>query len=235
MAKPTRIAKLEGPLNQLIAAKMRSLGFDRLEQFAHYAGIGEATLYSLVLGRKTMSGALTRPRLDTLVALSHALDVPLGELVYLVAPDGLQSDGDDDGETTAGRQYRVQVAGWVGAGPAQDEESFEERVFVEERFARGKNLRAFRVRGDSMAAGRRPILDGDRIIVDLNDPGENTDSVVARLRDGNFVCKMLKLDRFGKALQSRNPEATNGTPSFIPAAEVDSIVGKVVRVISDVA
>lgn len=86
-----------------------------------------------------------------------------------------------------------------------------------------------------MAAGRRPILDGDRIIVDLNDPGENTDSVVARLRDGNFVCKMLKLDRFGKALQSRNPEATNGTPSFIPAAEVDSIVGKVVRVISDVA
>lgn len=235
MTNPDRIADLEGPLNQLIADKMKSLGFERLEQMAHYAGVGEATLYSLVLGRRTLSGARTRPRLDTLVSLSHALEVPLGELVYLVAPDGLGQTEErcSEAEPLPVRQYRVQIAGWVGAGPAQYEESFEEPVYVEEAFARGKHLRAFRVRGDSMAAGRRPILDGDRIIVDLNNRGENTDSVVARLQDGNYVCKMLKQDRFGKALQSRNPEATNGTPSFIPASEVDSIVGKVVRVISD--
>lgn len=235
MSNPSRIEELEGPLNKLIAERMRELGFERLEQFAHYAGIGEATLYSLVLGRRNLSGARTRPRLDTLELLSHALQVPLGELVYLVAPDGLAwvSDSEDAATKRRAVVYEVEVAGWVGAGPSQSEHSYEQPVSVEASFARNRRLRAFRVRGDSMAAGKRPIHDGDRVIVDLDNMGENTDSVVARLKDGSYVCKMLKDDRFGKALQSRNPEATNGTPSFIPAEDVDQIIGKVIRVIGD--
>lgn len=236
MSNPARIEELEGPFNKLIAERMRELGFERLEQFAEYAHIGEATLYSLVLGRRTMSGARTRPRLDTLVALSHALNRPLGELAEMAAPDGFVADDAEMTTLAAKRRalaLKVDVAGWVGAGPAQDEESYERPIWVEAAFARGKNLRAFRVRGDSMAAGKRPILDGDRVIVDLDNPGSNTDSVVARLKDGSYVCKMLKVDQFGKSLQSRNPEATNGTPSFIPAEEVDQIIGKVIRVVSD--
>lgn len=85
-----------------------------------------------------------------------------------------------------------------------------------------------------MAAGKRPILDGDIVIVDKNDKGYNTASVVARLHDDSYVVKMLKDDRFGKLLQSRNPEHTNGTPSAIPISEVAEIVGRVVRIVGDV-
>lgn len=236
MSSPTRIAALEGPLNKLIARRMRVLGFERLEQFAHFAGIGEATLYSLVLGRRTLSGERTRPRLDTLVSLSHALEMPLGELVYLVAPDGLAPEaGHEFSEDSMGLlRYPVQLAGWVGAGPSQDDSEEGERpVYVEAAFAAGKDLRAFRVRGDSMAAGKRPIQDGDLIIVNALDQGYNTASVVARLTDDTYVVKMLKDDKFGRLLQSRNPEHTNGTPSAIPMEHVAEIVGRVVRVIAD--
>lgn len=84
-----------------------------------------------------------------------------------------------------------------------------------------------------MAAGKRPIQDGDLIIVNALDQGYNTASVVARLTDDTYVVKMLKDDKFGRLLQSRNPEHTNGTPSAIPMEHVAEIVGRVVRVIAD--
>lgn len=236
MSSPKRIAALEGPLNHLIAQRMRELGFQRLEQFAHYAGVGEATLYSMVLGRRTLSGERTRPRLDTLVSLSHALEKPLGELVYLVAPEGLSAEptSGESCDSVAVRRYPLHVAGWVGAGPSQDDnEEGSREVYVESEFAVGKDLRAFLVRGDSMAAGKRPIQDGDLIIVNTLDKGYNTASVVARLVDDSYVVKMLKDDKFGRLLQSRNPEHTNGTPSAIPMEQVAEIVGRVVRIIAD--
>lgn len=235
MIKSRSMRDYPGVFNTLIADRMLELGQTSLEQFADYSGIGHTTLYNLVLGRVSPSGAQVRPSIDTLVKLSHSLEIPLGDLVYMVAPDGLSASNDPaDQAAPPVRSFHVDVAGWAGAGPAQnDEATHEPPIYVEERFARGKTLRAFRIRGDSMAAGKRPIHDGDTVLVNVADKGQNTDSIVALLKDGNYVCKMLKDDKFGKMLQSRNPEHTNGTPSVIPADEVADIVGKVVRVIAD--
>lgn len=231
----TRIKKLEelpGPFNKLIGQRMRDLGMERLEQFAAYSQLGDTTLYNLVLGRVSPSGSLVKPSFDTLLRLAVALDVPLADLVYMLAPDAPGADASCN-SIPGVRRIDVEVAGWVGAGPPQNEEADTPPIYVEDRFARGKELRAFKVRGDSMAAGKRPIVDGDIVIVNAKDKGTNTASVVARLEDGTYVCKMLKDDRFGKLLQSRNVEHTNGTPSAIPVDEVAEIVGRVVRVIHD--
>jgi repressor LexA len=149
----------------------------------------------------------------------------------MLAPD---APGADEEVVMPGvRRFRVGVAGWVGAGPQQLEEINGQHVVVEEEFARGKDLQAFRVRGDSMAAGKRPIYDGDIVIVNVRDKGYNTAAVVARLVDGRYVCKMLKDDHHGKMLVSANPVHTNGTPTSIPIEQVDEIVGRVVRVIGN--
>lgn len=231
----TRIKKLEelpGPFNKLIGQRMRELGMERLEQFAAYSELGDTTLYNLVLGRVSPSGSLVKPSFDTLLRLSIALSVPLADLVYMLAPEAPGAQLQED-KTPGVHKLDLEVAGWVGAGPAQNEQADLPPIVVEDRFARGKELRAFKVRGDSMAAGKRPIMDGDVVVVNVKDKGSNTASVVARLLDGAYVCKMLKDDRFGRMLQSRNPEHTNGTPSAIPIDEVAEIVGRVVRIIHD--
>ena len=177
-------------------------------------------------------GNPVKPSLDTLVLLAKALDEPLHRLVYMLAPDA--PGADESGVVEPGfRRFRVGVAGWVGAGPEQLEEINGEYVFVEDNFAEGKELQAFRVRGDSMAAGKRPIYDGDIVIVNTKDKGYNTAAVVARLVGGPYVCKMLKDDRFGRMLVSANPVHTNGTPTSIPIDEVDEIIGRVVRVVGN--
>lgn len=228
MIKARKLEALGGPFNDLIASKMRELRLERLEDFAEVSGIGHTTLYNLCLGRVSESGTQVKPSVDTLTKLSNVLEVPLGTLVYRVAPDAFPPSGE-----VGGHQLEVHIAGWAGAGPSQDEQTFQPPVLVEDWFARGKDLVAFRVRGDSMAAGKRPILDGDIVIVNRNDLGCNTDSVVAQLLDGSYVCKMLKDDRHEHRLVSRNPEHTNGTPSVIPLDRVARLVGKVVRTVRD--
>lgn len=221
-----------GVFNDLIAAKMKELGHEKLDDFARYSGIPYSTLYNLVVGRLTPMGNPVKPSLDTLVLLAKALDEPLHRLVYMLAPDA--PGADESGVVEPGfRRFRVGVAGWVGAGPEQLEEINGEYVFVEDNFAEGKELQAFRVRGDSMAAGKRPIYDGDIVIVNTKDKGYNTAAVVARLVGGRYVCKMLKDDRFGRMLVSANPVHTNGTPTSIPIDEVDEIIGRVVRVVGN--
>lgn len=84
-AKP--IDQYDGPFNTLIAERMRELDLHGLEAFAQHAQIGYTTLYNLVLGRQSTSGANVKPSVDTLAKLSWALKKPLGELVYLAAPD----------------------------------------------------------------------------------------------------------------------------------------------------
>lgn len=231
-SRPRSLTDYEGVFNKLIAAKMKELGHKKLDEFAEYSGIPYSTLYNLVVGRVTPMGNPVKPSLDTLVLLAKALNKPLHRLVYMLAPD---APGADDTEVVMSgyRRFRVGVAGWVGAGPQQLEEINGQYIFVEEEFAKGKDLQAFRVRGDSMAAGKRPIYDGDIVIVNVRDKGYNTAAVVARLVDGRYVCKMLKDDRHGKMLVSANPVHTNGTPTSIPIDQVDEIIGRVVRVVGN--
>jgi phage repressor protein C with HTH and peptisase S24 domain/transcriptional regulator with XRE-family HTH domain len=128
------------------------------------------------------------------------------------------------------RPLPVRIAGWVGAGPDQDEEEHLDPVWVEEQFARGKELLAFKIRGDSMEGGRRPIFDGDLVLVNRKDMGYDGAAVVARLRSDGYVCKLLKVDKFGKNLVSANPTYTNGTPPYIPAEQVAEVVGRVIEI-----
>lgn len=228
------VQRARSKLTQLIADKMFSDHLKSFQEFADRYGIGRSTLYELVRGRSRTRGAWVKPSLDTMVALARALDRPLHELIYLIepsAPGATEAAAIADMPTMA--RVEVQVAGWVGAGPDQFEEILDEHAYVEQSFARGKDLRAFRIRGDSMAAGRAPIQDGDLVLVDANDKGENTASIVARIDDNGFVCKMLKDDKFGKLLQSRNVEHTNGTPTAIPIDRVTEVIGRVVRIIHD--
>lgn len=231
MVKGRSLRDLPGVFNELISARMKQLGLEKLDDFAEYASIPYTTLYNVVAGRVTAAGTPVKPSIDTLILLAKALDEPLHKLVYMLAPD---APGAEEKEVYLPdcRQFPVKVAGWVGAGPQQLEEINGSWVVVEEDFARGKQLQAFRVRGDSMAAGKRPIYDGDIVLVNTLDKGYNTAAVVARLQDGRYVCKALKDDIYGKLLQSRNVDHTNGTPSAIPIDQVDEIVGRVVRIIA---
>lgn len=203
----------------------------RLEEFAEYAGVGATTLYNLTHGRRSPRGTWVRPSLSTLTKLSSALGMPLSALVNDLEPQGVTLETGGRQGTRAVR-VPLEVAGVV---PAERMLATESHVYVEAVFARGRTLRAFRVHGDSMAAGSDPIHDGDVVLVDTNDKGSNAASVVALLTDDNYVCKMLKDDRFGTRLYSRNVEHTNGTPSSVAMDGVKEIVGRVVRIIHDLA
>lgn len=227
-----QVQEARSRLAELIRSKMKTEGLDSISEFADKHGIGRSTLYELVRGRTRTRGAWVHPSLTTAIALAKALDRPLHEIIYLLEPDapGAETTMASDAPLM---QVDVEVAGWVGAGPSQDYQSSEKPIWVDLEFAQGKELRAFRVRGDSMAAGKRPIYDGDIVLVNALDKGYNTASVVARLKDDSHVVKMLKDDRFGQLLQSRNPEHTNGTPSAIPLSEVDDIIGRVVKIYAE--
>lgn len=54
-----------------------------------------------------------------------------------------------------------------------------------------------------MEGGKRPIFDGDLVIVDRKDKGRDGTLVVARLKDGIYICKMLRDDGSGRSLQAR--------------------------------
>lgn len=220
-------------LATLVSQRMQEERLETLTAFADRYGIGRSTMYELMRGRSRTRGAWVKASLDTAIALAAALRKPLHEIIYLLEPDAPGAEAVSSDEVPLLR-VGVGVAGWVGGGPSQNRDGDgEPPIYVPLEFAAGKDLRAFRVRGDSMAAGKRPIHDGDLIIVDALDKGYNTASVVARLLDDGYVVKMLKDDKFGRLLQSRNPEHTNGTPSVIPMEQVAEIVGRVVRIITD--
>ncbi|GIW36874.1 MAG: hypothetical protein KatS3mg073_1019 [Meiothermus sp.] len=219
--RPRKHPVLNGPFNDLIFEAMRREGIDSLDKFADKYGIGRTTLRNFVLGRQSPIGTWVKPELPTLIKLSKALSVPL---FYLL--ERLYNDLGQDVYMLPS----APVVGWVGAGPGQDESIEELSLPLSlDSFLKGDFL-AFAVRGNSMCAGSKPICDGDYIIVNRSlsvSPGQR---VVARLKDGSYVCKLYRADRTGHFLVSSNPDYENGTPSVIPAQEVDEIVGPVIEV-----
>lgn len=225
--KPEPAGQSGGPFNTRIERRMKQLGMTKLEQFAEYSGIGATTVYGLVQGRVSRHGKLVKPSLDTLALLADALEVPLHELVYELEP---AARGAEDVNPRKVVRLPVHVAGWVGAGPNQDDEILEDDVWVDALVARSKDLVAFRIRGDSMALGPRPVFDGDLVVVNRKDKGYDGSIVVARLATEGYVCKLLKDDLFGWKLMSANPQARDGTPPYIRAEEVAEVVGRVVEI-----
>jgi repressor LexA len=225
-AATKRAESLSGPFKERILRRMRQLGMAKLEQFAEFSGIGATTVYGLVQGRVSRHGKSVKPSLETLARLADALEVPLHELVYELEPAARGAESADPRKVL---RLPVHVAGWVGAGPVQEDEILDDSVWVDAHVARSKDLVAFRIRGDSMAMGPRPILSGDIVLVDRNDKGHDGAAVVARLAGEGYVCKVLKDDRFGWKLISANTRATDGTPPYISAEEVAEVVGRVIE------
>ena len=224
-SKPaTDIAKVRGPLNGLIAERMRQLGIDTIREFADYAEVSRSSFYDLVRGRTTPSGAWIKPSLDTLAKLAIALNRPVHELLYMVDPEAPGA-----GAVVDARQVPVYVAGCAGAGTEQLVAS-EERVYVPAEFAKGRDLIAFLVCGDSMAGGKHPIYDGDVVVVDRKVAGEMNFPVVARLKDDGYVCKRLRPNNM---LDSANSEYLDEDYSVIEPERVAEMVGRVVRIISN--
>lgn len=216
-------SQMRGPLNGLIAKRMKQLGMATVKEFADRFGIGRSTIYDLVRGRS--DGSISNPSLETISRLADALELPAHEILYLVSP---QTRG--AALTLGVSQVPVYMAGCVGAGPEQLQE-LDTHVFVEAEFARGRDLVAFKVCGDSMAGGKRPIYDGDVVIVDRNVEGELNQPVVARLVGDGYVVKRL---RPGGILDSTNPDFIDPEQALISPDRVAQIVGRVVRVQSNV-
>lgn len=204
---------LEGPFAKEIIKKMKEMGFRKLEEFADYYNIGRTTVYSLVIGRK-IGDKYIKPSLDTLTKLSLALEIPVEQLIERLYPEG---------SFLTKKEVGVPIIGYVGGGPSQLEE-IEERTVPVRVKGDARHLVAFKVRGNSMCAGKRPICDGDIVIVNTEDKGHPGAIVVARLENGEYVVKLLK----NGALYSTNPEE-NGPP-VIPLDQVAEIVGRVVEV-----
>lgn len=223
--RPSTYPESNGPFNEWIDERMRQLGIESYNEFADRFGIGRSTLSNLRRGRQSPTGAWMKADLRTLERLANALDKSLGEV--------LDRFYESEGQMMLVRA-KAQVLGWVGAGPGMHKVYDQEGVLVEASFARGKDLVAFKVKGDSMCSGKKPICDGDIIVVDRLDKGYNGAEVVAYLGDNTYVCKMLKEDSTGTFLVSKNPAVSNGAPAIIPIDQVDEIVGRVVRVIKDI-
>lgn len=239
MPRP-KTAALNGPFNTRIANRMRQLGMNKLEEFADHFGLGRTTVYALVQGRTSITGAQVKPSLDTLIKLAQALEIPAHVLLYELDPTapGAETLSEHPPITKVpilAASPRIPVVGQVGAGPDQSDQ-LEESFLVEESFARGKNLIAFRVFGNSMEGGRNPIFDGDLVLVNTLDKGVTGGTVVARLEGDGHVCKRLILDPSGKPqyLTSTNPEYVDPTFAMIPADRVAEVVGSVVRVVRDI-
>ncbi len=210
-----RVRDLQGPFAREILAKMKEKGFRKLEEFADYYDIGRTTVYSLVIGRK-VGDKYIKPSLDTLTKLSVALEIPVEKLLERLYPEG---------SFLTRKEVGVPILGYVGGGPAQLEE-LEDRTVPVRVKGDASHLVAFRVRGNSMCAGKRPICHGDIIVVDTRDKGHPGAIVVARLNGHEYVVKKMGPDG---TLYSTNPEEGNGPP-VIRRDEVAEIVGRVVEV-----
>lgn len=219
--RPRKYPVLNGPVNDLIFSAMRRDGISRPNEWADKWLIGRTALRTAMVGRQSQIGTWIRPDLKTLQRLSKALEVPL---VYLIQQ--FYDEVSDSGLLFP----QAPVLGWVGAGPGEQEEIVERFLPITMEQFLDHDLAAFKVRGLSMCAGERPICDGDWVLADRRNKGRVGSRVVAQMKDGGYVCKLLKEGPKGRYLVSTNPEVENGYPAVIEVRQVKEIWGKVVEV-----
>lgn len=218
-----QVRRIRGPLNGLVADRMRQLGIPNVTGFAQHAGLSDTAMYD-VLGGRIINGVVIMPKWDTITKLAAALGKPTHEILYILDPEAPGADS-----VFSVQQVPVYLAGCVGAGPQQQLEIAGE-ITVDKEFAEGRDLVAYRVCGNSMAGGRHPIYNDDVVIVDRRLEGEINQPVVARLRDNGYICKRL---RPGGVLDSANPDHTDPNTSLVTPDRVAQVVGRVVRIISN--
>lgn len=223
------IQRQRGPLNALVAERMRALNIQNVVGFAEYAGISDSAMYDLLNGR-VVNGQVIMPKWQLVTKLAQALGKPTHELLYILDPEA-PGAAEMVANVQPVQQVPVFIAGNVGAGPEQLHERCDV-VYVERKFAEGRDLVAFAVVGDSMAGGRHPIYSGDVVIVDRKMAGEVNFPVVARLRGDGYVVKRL---RPGNILDSANPDFIDLDTAIITTDRIDQMVGRVVRVIGNLA
>jgi repressor LexA len=217
---PSGIDQIEHPLVRRIAKTMRKEGLNSLVEFADAHDLARTTVYNLVYGRTGKSGKVLKPGLDTLVRLADALDTPAHVLLYELEPDAFGAESVDlaPGQMPV-RKVLVDVAGFVGAGPAQNVEVFSD-LWVDKRIIGSRRVAGYQVLGNSMDAGKKPILSGSIVLVDLDSPGQDGSVVVALLKNGGHVCKI----RRGSDLFSANPDSQE--PFSIPGSSIEHVMGE---------
>ena len=216
------IQSLRGPLNALIVRSMRRDDIKEVTKWADHWNIGRSTMYNLLRGRETTSGTWVTPSVETLIKLARAFQMPLHEIIYLIEPDApgaelVRSQAQGAVQPSVGvRELPVQVAGWCGAGPDQHEEVLGEHVCVEQSFVRDRDLVAFKIRGDSMEAGKNPIYSGDTVLIDRADKGYDTASVVARLVSGRLRLQNPQGRQVRRQPRVSQPELHERHPALHP-------------------
>ena len=202
------------PLFPLIQTEMLEryrLSDEGVAEFAEHEGLVPEVIEAVFFGGKDGEGRLAQPPISTLIDLGFALNQQRSRLMRMYAKNPNSNHmffGTEDinkmassdlllkavnraGEAAGQPQMRhlaVQVAG-AGSQPAQEP---QEHLWLEESFVGHRHLAAFRIRGDSMEGGKRPIFDGDLVIVDCDDEGQDSTPVVAHLKNNGYVCKQLK-------------------------------------------
>lgn len=216
-----------GPFGEQIAARMRELGMERLEAFAEHAKLGATTVYNLVYGRISPTGEPVKPSIDTLARLAIALDAPLHELVYQLVPEAIPRRAAD---TTAHHATRIEI---LPAGVDQGKGWGATSLPVDLSLARGRDLVACRSHGTAMAAGPRPIHDGDLLIVDRAKEGDEFDAVVIRLADRTLACRTRVHRGSDIVLVARNLEGRDQAPLVLQLTPGVEVLGRVVRVVHE--
>jgi repressor LexA len=122
---------------------------------------------------------------------------------------------------------QIPIVGTVRAGlPALAFEDVEGYYSLEKLQLRGGTF-FLRVRGDSMI--NDAIVEGDLALIRPQETAQNGDIVVAMV-DGEATLKRFYRERDHIRLQPRNP---NMGAIIVPAGEVVTIVGKVVKIVRD--
>jgi len=117
----------------------------------------------------------------------------------------------------------IPILGRVTAGkPILAVENHEGSLAVDTSFAKGADVFALRVEGDSMIGAG--ILDGDYVVVRPQQGAQNGDIVVALLED-EVTVKRLYREADGIRLQPENPRLS---PIFVPDVQV---CGKVIALV----
>lgn len=197
---------------------MRRDGITRPDQWADKWGIGRTALRTAMVGRQSEAGTWVRPDVRTLSRLGKALGVPL---IYLI-----EQFYDDLGDAQA-LWPQVPVIGWIDAGGVGEEDIQPKYVPVNMDLALQGTVVAFRVRGNSMCSGLRPIYNGDVILVDSQNKSRAGSRVVARRADGSYVCRSLAL---GPTSTLSVRPSDNPSSAMIPLSSEEEVVGKIVEI-----
>lgn len=235
------------PFRGLIAKRMKELEIRTVEEFGERFGISRGTIYTLYSGRISVHGTPVRPSVETLLALSKALQAPFYWLMYLLGPEALGQENFDDleelllGVDKDSDRYKVlselsvssrftselvdlYPTGWDSDTIRRSARSVVGYAWIAKDNRKDSELEAFSEFGDSMAAGAHPIYVGDTIIVDKVERAEDGALVVIQLEDGARLCRLLRRKQY----VTTNPLKTDPTPITLNMHEA-SLLGRVVE------